>query len=103
MSSAAASPWSPFGRRAFAVIWTATLISNIGGWMYAAACGWLMTSLDSSPLVVSLVQVATTLPIFLFALPAGALTDSLDKRRFLPWREGFLSGPSALMAGPARA
>ena len=99
MSSAAASPWSPFARRAFAVIWTATLISNIGGWMYAAACGWLMTSLDSSPLVVSLVQVATTLPIFLFALPAGALTDSLDKRRFLLWGEGFIAVTSALMAG----
>src|SRR5207302_1334131 len=72
MSPTAASPWSPFGQRVFAVIWTATLISNIGGWMYAAAAGWLMTSLDSSPLVVSLVQVATTLPIFLFARPAVA-------------------------------
>src|SRR5437660_3892521 len=99
MSPAAASPWSPFGRRAFAVIWTATLISNIGGWMYAAACGWLMTSLDSSPLVVSLVQVATTLPIFLFALPAGALTDSLDERRLLLWCGGFLARTSALMTG----
>src|SRR5437016_871870 len=90
MSPTAASPWSPFGQRVFAVIWTATLISNIGGWMYAAAAGWLMTSLDSSPLVVSLVQVAATLPIFLFAMPAGALTDSLDKRRFLLWGEAFI-------------
>src|SRR6266566_952333 len=99
MSPTAASPWSPFGQRVFAVIWTATLISNIGGWMYAAAAGWLMTSLDSSPLVVSLVQVAATLPIFLFAMPAGALTDSLDKRRFLLWGEGFIAVTSALMAG----
>src|SRR5437660_1125853 len=99
MSSAAASPWSRCARLAFAVIWTATLISNIGGWMYAAACGWLMTSLDSSPLVVSVVQVATALPIFLVALPAGALTDSLDKRRFLLWGEGFIAVTSALMAG----
>src|SRR5437879_7286712 len=99
MSPTAASPWSPFGQRVFAVIWTATLISNIGGWMYAAAAGWLMTSLDSSPLVVSLVQVATTLPLFLFALPAGALTDSLDERRFLLWGEGFIPVTSALIAG----
>src|SRR5213592_1168956 len=99
MSPAAASPWSPLGQRPFAVIWTATLVSNIGGWMYAAAAGWLMTSLDSSPLVVSLVQVATTLPIFLFAMPAGALTDSLDKRRFLLWGEGFIAVTSAPMAG----
>src|SRR6202044_3785677 len=64
---------APFRHRAFAVIWTATLVSNIGGWMYSAASGWLMTSLNPNPLIVSLVQAASTLPIFLFALPAGAL------------------------------
>jgi MFS family permease len=65
------------------VIWLATLIANIGSWMYAAACGWLMTSLTSAPLMVSLVQVAATLPVFLLAMPAGAVVDIVDKRRFL--------------------
>jgi MFS family permease len=51
--------------------------------MYNAAAGWLMTSLDPDPLTVSLVQVATSLPMFLFALPAGALADMVDKRRLL--------------------
>ena len=37
---------APFRHRAFTVIWTATLVSNVGGWMYSAASGWLMTSLD---------------------------------------------------------
>src|SRR5712671_1532325 len=77
------SPWSPFRHSVFAVIWTATVVSNIGGWMYSAASGWLMTSLNPDPLIVSLVQVATTLPIFLVAIPAGALADILDIRRFL--------------------
>jgi len=45
--------------------------------------GWLMISLNSAPLVVSLVQVANSLPMFLFAIPAGALTDIVDKRKFL--------------------
>ena len=58
-------------------------MANIGGWMYSAAAAWLMTTLDTDPLMVSLVQVATSLPIFLFALPAGALADIIDKRRFL--------------------
>jgi MFS family permease len=79
----ATSAWSPFRHPAFAVIWTATVVSNIGGWMYSAASGWLMTSLNPDPLIVSLVQVATTLPIFLVAIPAGALADILDIRRFL--------------------
>ena len=74
---------APFRNPAFAVIWTATLVSNIGGWMYSAASGWLMTGLNPNPLVVALVQTATTLPVFLFAMPAGALADIFDKRRFL--------------------
>lgn len=77
------SAWAPFKYKAFAVIWTATVVSNIGGWMYSAAAGWLMTDLTTNPFLVSLVQVANTLPLFMFALPAGALTDILDRRRLL--------------------
>jgi len=46
---------APFHHTAFTVIWTATLVSNVGGWMYSAASGWLMTSLDPDPLIVALV------------------------------------------------
>jgi MFS family permease len=81
--SATPSAWSPFRHLAFAVLWAATVVSNIGTWMYNAAAGWLMTALDPDPLMVSLVQVATALPMFLFALPAGALADILDRRRLL--------------------
>jgi predicted MFS family arabinose efflux permease len=82
-SSKAVSFAAPFRHRAFAVIWTATVVSNVGGWMYSAASGWLMTSLDPSPLLVALVQTASNLPIFVFALPAGALADIFDKRKYL--------------------
>src|SRR5258708_24375888 len=78
-----ASPWSPFRHASFTVLWTATVVANIGTWMYNAASGWLMTSLNPDPFIVSMVQVATTLPMFLFALPAGALADIIDKRKFL--------------------
>src|SRR5580692_11244241 len=97
-SSAPASPWAPFRRSAFTVIWTATLVANIGGWMYSAASGWLMTDLDSNPLIVSLVQAATTAPLFMFALPAGALADIFDKRRFLIVFETVTTIVSAIYA-----
>ena len=74
---------APFRHAAFSVIWTATLVSNVGGWMFSAASGWLMTSLNPDPLIVALVQAASTLPICLFAIPAGALADIFDKRRYL--------------------
>ena len=74
----ALSPWSPFRHTTFTVLWTATVIANIGTWMYNAASGWLMTRLNADPFMVSLVQVATSLPMFLFAVPAGALADAKE-------------------------
>jgi predicted MFS family arabinose efflux permease len=67
----------------FGVLWGATLVSNIGTWVHEVGAGWLMASLDSSPAMVSLVQTATMLPVFLFSLPAGALADIFDRRRLL--------------------
>jgi MFS family permease len=78
-----ASPWSAFQHRTFTVVWIATVVTDIGSWMYSAASGWLMTGLNPNPLIVAMVQVATSLPMFLFALPAGALADIVDRRRFL--------------------
>lgn len=77
------SAWAPLRERAFALIWTAAVVSNIGTWMHDVAAAWLMTTLAPEPLMVALVQAATSLPIFMFALPAGALADLLDRRRLL--------------------
>ena len=77
------SAWAPFGHSAFAVLWTATVLSNVGTWMHDVGAGWLMTELSPSPFVVAAVQAATTLPIFLFALLAGAVADIVDRRKLL--------------------
>ena len=88
-SSAASSPgaephrWGAFAHTAFAVIWTASMVSNIGIAMFDTASGWFMTNLSHDPMMVSLVQAATSLPLFLFTIPAGALTDIVDPRRLL--------------------
>lgn len=79
----ATSAWAPFAHSAFAVLWTATVVSNVGTWMHDVASGWLMTSISPSPLMVALVQAATTAPVFMFALGAGALADLVDRRRLL--------------------
>ena len=78
-----ASAWEPFKNRVFLAIWLAVLVSNIGTWVRDVASGWLMTELSPSPLLVSMVQAATTLPIFLLSLPAGAIADIVDRRRLL--------------------
>jgi predicted MFS family arabinose efflux permease len=77
------SPLRPFRHSVFAVIWTATVISNVGSWMQTATSGWIMAGLNPDPLIVSLVQAASSLPLFILAIPAGALTDIVDRRRLL--------------------
>jgi MFS family permease len=93
-----ASPLAAFRYRTFTIVWVATLVSNIGGWMYGAASGWLMTSLTGDAFVVSLVQVASNAPLFLFALVAGALSDTVDKRRLLIVGESVTAVLSAAFA-----
>jgi len=73
----------PLSFPVFRALWIATIISNVGTWMHDVGAGWLMTSLSPSPLFVALVQTATTLPMFLLALPAGALADIVDRRKML--------------------
>jgi MFS family permease len=92
------SPFAAFQNRTFAMLWVATVVSNIGGWMYSAAAGWLMTSLTKDAFVVSLVQVASSAPFFLFALVAGALTDIVDRRRLLIWGESVTAVLSGVFA-----
>lgn len=86
---------SVFSHRVFTVLWLATVLSNIGTWMHDVGAGWLMTSLAPSPLWVALVQTATSLPVFLLSLPAGALADIADRRRLLIGVQAAL----ALVAG----
>jgi len=72
------------GNRTFLAIWTAFLASSLAGSMQDTATVWQMTSLRSdSPILVSLMQTASSLPFFLLALPAGALADVVDRRRLL--------------------
>ena len=49
-----------------------------------------MTMLTMSPLMVGLVQAAVALPVFLVILPAGALADMVDRRRFLLITQGWM-------------
>lgn len=96
--SAAISPWQPLRVRVFRWLWLASIVSNIGTWMHEVGAGWLMTSLSASPLAVALVQVAGALPIFLLALPAGALADIIDKRRYLLSVQLWMAGTALLLA-----
>ncbi|MGC8658970.1 MAG: MFS transporter [Desulfomonilaceae bacterium] len=75
--------WTPLHYSIFRALWIAATVSNIGTWMQNVAGVWMMTSLSHSPVMVSLMQTATSLPVFLVVLPAGAIADIVDRRRML--------------------
>ena len=84
------SAWEPLREPVFRALWIASLTSNIGTWMQNVGAAWLMTSLTPSPVLVALVQAATSLPVFLVGLPAGALADIVDRRRLLIVSQGWM-------------
>ena len=81
--SASAGSFAPLRQTLFAVLWVATIIGNAGSFIRDVASAWIMTDLSPSPAAVALVQAAATLPIFLLAIPAGVLSDILDRRKLL--------------------
>ena len=91
------SPWAPLGEPLFRSLWIAAVISYTGTWMQNVGAGWLMTQLTSSPLMVSLVQGAAAIPVFLVVLPAGALADMVDRRRLLLFTQGWMVVASAAL------
>jgi MFS family permease len=79
----ASSGFAPLRQPVFAVLWAATVLGNIGGFMGDVASSWLSTELSTSPAAVAMIQAAATLPAFFLAIPAGVLSDILDRRQFL--------------------
>ena len=76
------SAWAPLGQRAFRWLW----IGMVFSWIVTGCRSlraWLLVDAPNAATLVSLVQVATTLPVMLLALPGGVLADSFDRRWLL--------------------
>jgi MFS family permease len=97
------SPWSPLRQRIFRALWIATIVSNLGTWMQNVGASWLMTALSPSPLIIAMVQAATSLPAFLLALPAGALADITDRRRLLLITQFWMLAAAAVLSAATYA
>ena len=91
------SALDPLREPLFRSLWFAAVISYTGTWMQNVGAGWLMTQLTMSPLMIGLVQAASTLPVFLVILPAGALADMVDRRRFLLITQAWMVAAAGLL------
>ena len=67
--------------RNFDRLWSATALSNLADGMFQVALPLLALRITRSPAQIAGVLLAARLPWLVFALPAGALADRLDRRR----------------------
>jgi MFS family permease len=91
------SGFAPFRQTTFAVLWVATVLGNTGSFMRDVASAWLVTDLSSAPAAVAMIQAASTIPVFLLAIPAGVLSDILDRRKLLITMQLVLASVSATL------
>ncbi|WFP65176.1 MFS transporter [Mesorhizobium sp. WSM4904] len=91
------SALAPFRHGIFRAVWSASLVSNFGGLIQGVGAAWMMTTIATSSYQVALVQASTTLPIMLFALIAGAIADSFNRRKVMLVAQTFMLVASALL------
>jgi len=91
------SPMAPLRRPVFRALWLGLIVSSLGSWMHDVGAAWLMATLVPEPFMVSLVQAATLLPLFILTLPAGALADIVNRRKYLIAAQGWMMSMAALL------
>ncbi len=109
---------TPLGRN-YWKLWTASVVSNFGDGVSLIAYPWLASAVTRDPVQIALVAVATRLPWLIFTLPAGVITDRVDRKRLVAWMnvvrfvitfgvalavlavQGQLASPEEMAAGTA--
>ncbi len=89
---------APLHNPVFRGLWFAWLAANLTMWMNDVAAAWLMTSLTTSPVMVALIQTASTLPVFLLGVPSGAMSDIVDRRRYFAGTQAWVLVVALLLA-----
>ncbi|BEG77242.1 MFS transporter [Achromobacter xylosoxidans] len=77
------STLSPFAFPAFRIIWIANLFANLGTWAQSVAAAWVITTEQSSPLMVAMIQVAAAFPLVALSILTGVLADNYDRRKVM--------------------
>ena len=90
--------WQPLHTPIFRNLLLADVVSDIGAFMQSTGAAWLMVSLNAGPMWVAVTQTASALPFFVFALPAGAIGDIVDRRRLILFTETWMVGVALILS-----
>ncbi|WP_181832625.1 MFS transporter [Bosea caraganae] len=82
----------------FLPLWVAMVALQSGLLIHDVGAAWIISRETESRSLVALAQTASALPFFLFALPAGALADMVERRRIVQAAAFGLAGLSLVVA-----
>ena len=97
MPQPVSNPLSVLRFPAFRNRWLASLVSNLGTLVQSVGAGWMMTQISDSDAMVGLVQAGVTVPTMLFAVFAGTLADSHDRRKVMIGAQLFMMATATLL------
>src|SRR6267378_4250991 len=92
------SLWRPLRVSSFRNLLIADVVSDVGAFMQSTGAAWLMVSLNAGPMYVALTQTASALPFFVFALPAGAIGDIVNRRKLILYTEAWMAAVACVLA-----
>jgi MFS family permease len=71
---------TPLRHRDFRLLWTGMSVSLVGDGIFLVAMAWQAYELWNAPAALSLLGIGMTIPTIAFLLPAGVLSDRVDRR-----------------------
>src|SRR5690348_7578130 len=89
--------WQPLQMPMFRHLLVANIVSDIGAFMQSVGAAWLMLSFGAGPMYVALIQTASSVPFFLFALPAGSIGDIVDRRKLILSTEAWMISAAVVL------
>jgi MFS family permease len=96
--SAKSSSWTALRNRGFRAIWLASVISGICASAHGTAATWAINQLSHSTLLLSLMSTFSSLPFFVFTLPAGAFADMMNRAKLVRIMHVWLAASAAGLA-----
>lgn len=70
-------------------LWTSSVVSNLGDGVAGIAYPWLASAVTRDAMAIALIAIAQRIPWLVFTLPAGVITDRLDRRKIMAWMSVF--------------
>ena len=92
---------SPLRHRDFRLLWAGMTVSLLGDGIFLVAMAWQAYDLWNAPAALSILGIGMTVPTIAFLLPAGILSDRLDRRLVMLWADigrAFVIGTLAVLA-----